>query len=113
MDMDRLVTRASKWMEGTGPQGDVVLTSRIRLARNIKGLPSPLIARGKASGIDSAGFQSGEQQIGNQNLRPHGTAATGHIVSLQKQILVEKHLISPALVEMDRPRAVILNPMNQ
>ncbi|MBC7325419.1 MAG: ATP--guanido phosphotransferase, partial [Moorella sp. (in: Bacteria)] len=33
--------RNSKWMEGSGPQADIVISSRIRLARNLKGIPFP------------------------------------------------------------------------
>ena len=32
---------ASKWMEGTGPEPEVVISSRVRLARNLKDLPFP------------------------------------------------------------------------
>jgi protein-arginine kinase len=30
-----------QWMEQAGPEGDVVLSSRIRLARNLNGVPFP------------------------------------------------------------------------
>ena len=33
--------RPAKWMEGTGPYSDIVISSRIRLARNIHDLPFP------------------------------------------------------------------------
>ena len=29
------------WMLGGGPEGDIILTSRIRLARNLEGVPFP------------------------------------------------------------------------
>ena len=33
--------RVPSWMEQAGPEGDVVLSSRIRLARNLSGVPFP------------------------------------------------------------------------
>ncbi|MGI6551989.1 MAG: protein arginine kinase [Bacillota bacterium] len=110
MDMDRLVTRASKWMEGTGPQGDVVLTSRIRLARNIKGLPFPhLLQEEKLRELIQQVFKAVSSKSVTKTFGPMELLQLDTLSPLQKQILVEKHLISPALAEMDRPRAVILN----
>ena len=40
----------SQWMKGAGPEQDVVIGSRIRLARNIRGIPFP----GAASHEDRA-----------------------------------------------------------
>ena len=37
MTIDELARRAGEWLSGTGPQSDVVISSRIRLARNIAG----------------------------------------------------------------------------
>jgi len=110
MDMDRLVTRASKWMEGTGPQGDVVLTSRIRLARNIKGLPFPhLLQEEKLRELIQQVCKAVSSKSVTKTFGPMELLQLDTLSPLQKQILVEKHLISPALAEMDRPRAVILN----
>ena len=32
---------SSKWTEGVGPNADIVISSRVRLARNIKNVPFP------------------------------------------------------------------------
>ena len=32
---------ANKWYEQAGEQGDIVLSTRIRLARNVEGIPFP------------------------------------------------------------------------
>ena len=34
----------SQWMKGTGPEDDIVIGSRIRLARNISKIPFPAAA---------------------------------------------------------------------
>ena len=43
MDMRDVSQALSAWMRGSGPEGDIVLGSRIRLARNLKGIPFPAL----------------------------------------------------------------------
>ncbi|NQT89715.1 MAG: protein arginine kinase [Candidatus Omnitrophica bacterium] len=38
MKIDDLIKETSEWLKGTGPDSDIVISSRIRLARNIGGL---------------------------------------------------------------------------
>lgn len=43
MSLDRIMNEAiSPWMKGDGPDSDIVLSSRIRLARNFKNINSLL-----------------------------------------------------------------------
>ena len=37
MKLNDLINQTSEWLKGTGPDSDIVISSRIRLARNIKG----------------------------------------------------------------------------
>jgi len=39
--IDILLNKGSEWMGGTGPDAEIVLTSRVRIARNISGIPFP------------------------------------------------------------------------
>jgi len=36
---DELVARPARWLSGQGPHADLVLSSRIRLARNLRSVP--------------------------------------------------------------------------
>ncbi|MEW5919944.1 MAG: protein arginine kinase [Bacillota bacterium] len=84
----------SKWMEGSGPEAEIVISSRIRLARNINGFPFPPLAsdeqRQKVLSIAQKVLEeqkehfSDMQMININNLSP-----------VYRQVLVEKHLISP------------------
>lgn len=38
-DPQDLATRTGSWLQGNGPEADVVISSRVRLARNLSGLP--------------------------------------------------------------------------
>ena len=39
MNFDELARSPGEWLRGTGPESDVVVSSRIRLARNIVNFP--------------------------------------------------------------------------
>ena len=45
MKFASLLKQPADWMEVTGPHGDIVITSRVRLARNVDGVPFPGWAR--------------------------------------------------------------------
>ncbi|MGI9861428.1 protein arginine kinase [Moorella naiadis] len=99
----------SKWMEGSGPQADIVISSRIRLARNLKGVPFPNLMKAE----EQARVVS---QVGRAIHSPMVIQAVGELKLqvlrelplLERQILVEKHLISPDLAEAGGERAVVL-----
>ncbi len=88
----------SGWMDGTGPSSDIVISSRIRLARNIEGLPLPHVLDAERA---QAVIEKVERAVDDVNKRGN----LGHlkmylykdISALERQILVEKHLVSPAL----------------
>jgi len=100
---------SSKWMEGSGPQADIVISSRIRLARNLKGVPFPNLMKGEqqarvVSQVSRAIHSPGIiQAVGELKLQP-----LRELPQLERQILVEKHLISPDLAEAGGERAVVL-----
>ncbi len=100
LSLERFINQAvSSWMSAEGPDSDIVLSSRIRLARNIKQVNFPTIfshdeakrvidiikARMERSTFDTYGDFSLLQM---DDLQP-----------LQKRVLMEKHLISPHLAE--------------
>ncbi|MDP2873120.1 MAG: protein arginine kinase [Bacillota bacterium] len=100
----------SHWMEGDGPESDVVISSRVRLARNVTGIPFPhLMDDGQAERIISMVSQA---LAGGPADEP-GPTADLHLVrlsdlgSLQRAVLVEKHLISPLHAAGARGAAVI------
>jgi protein arginine kinase len=41
MNLGDLADRVCEWLDGSGPQAEIVLSSRIRLARNVAGVPFP------------------------------------------------------------------------
>lgn len=98
----------SKWMEAGGPEADVVISSRIRLARNLVGLAFPHLMEESAA---EQVFRSTSKVVGALNsgkgpqfeLIPMNT-----LTPLERLVLVEKHLISPQHAEADGRQAVVL-----
>lgn len=97
------------WMEQAGPEGDIVLSSRIRLARNLSGIPFP-------------GQAADEQlkQIGNRvsfSVQDLAAADPRHrfemldmsaLTEQERRILVEKHLTSLKHVHDPSNRMLII-----
>jgi protein arginine kinase len=100
MSLDRFINQAvSSWMSAEGPDSDIVLSSRIRLARNINEVPFPtLFSSNEAStvikAIEEMTHSGSFTRLGNFAL-----LKMEELQPLQKRVLMEKHLISPHLVE--------------
>jgi protein arginine kinase len=99
----------SGWMAGGGPDGDVLVSSRVRVARNLKGYAFPHLLE----------LEKAEQVIYGVQLALEGQEVKGKIGELEitrmselspveRQILVEKHLISPNLLTEFQKKALAL-----
>jgi protein arginine kinase len=97
-----------EWLSGRGPDADIVISSRVRLARNVRGhrflIQAPEEERGELEqelrGI-LARVDFGEEMV----YIPLQT--TG---AIEAEVLVERHLISRELARADGPRAVCCSP---
>ncbi|MGM0847132.1 MAG: protein arginine kinase [Bacillota bacterium] len=109
MTIEKFLSQASSsWMSEEGPNSDVVLSTRIRLARNLSEYLFPtLFSSEEANKIlekvqESFGEESGE----------HGNLEFLRMTDmqpLQKRVLMEKHLISPNLTDESSYGAVALS----
>lgn len=99
----------SKWLDASGPENDVIVSSRVRLARNIIGYPFPhLLGHENAEKILYA-VQTAIQQEGlRESIGKLELCRMTELSPTERQILVEKHLISPDLLEQPEKRGVVL-----
>lgn len=99
----------SKWYAKTGPEGDVVLSSRVRLARNLRDFPFPAKASLedkfkvreiiKKSILDSNSYIASEfNYIELENL-----------TQTQAVSMVERHLVSPDFIADMKDKALLIN----
>ncbi len=99
----------AKWIDGEGPQNDIIISSRIRLARNFQEFPFPMALTAEKS---KEVIKKASDSIlkGNTILKNDlKFIEMGEISNSDKQVLVEKHLISPALIEKPDKSAVMIN----
>ncbi|ACT04322.1 ATP:guanido phosphotransferase [Paenibacillus sp. JDR-2] len=99
----------SDWMKGVGPDSDIVISSRVRIARNMRQYPFPMLATNQQS-LEVMNQLTAIGQSGK--LDPVGhfeTIILSELSELERRVLVEKHLISPNLANESRGGAVILS----
>lgn len=103
-----LEAHLSGWLKQTGPEPDVVISSRVRLARNLCDLPFPRFAKPETLNEVLqlvARATSADPKPGRLNFLP-----LAKVPPLERAALVERHLISPALAEEGEGKAVVLSP---
>ncbi len=106
MNLDELTQTSGEWLRGTGPESDIVMCSRIRLARNLNDFP--FINRASRS-------EKGEIET---HIRTAIAAVSDNLAYLELnqrskldlQFLVERQLISREHASADYPRGVAIGP---
>ncbi|WP_256762310.1 protein arginine kinase [Cohnella sp. WQ 127256] len=100
----------SQWMKGEGPDSEVVISSRVRIARNIRNLPFPMMADPSQSLMVMEQLLSVAESGRLDGLGKIEQIRLTELTELEKLVLVEKHLISPNLANESRNGALILSP---
>jgi protein arginine kinase len=90
--LDDLLNHTSEWLKGTGPHSDIVISSRIRLARNLDKFAFPHWANKKQS---EEALKTIEEVIPRVDYLKRTTVfRLAELDSIDKQFLVERHLMS-------------------
>jgi len=109
-----LAEKRVSWLEDAAPRRDVVLSSRVRLARNLEGRPFPHAAgiaaaadvlqsvTDAAAVLDDAPPETGEDAV------PGAVWNLEDLTAWERRILQERSLASPRLVSGVGPRGVKL-----
>jgi protein arginine kinase len=107
MRLADLTTRAGEWLRGAGPMRDVVISSRVRLARNIAGMPFLSRCSGEQQRELAARLRDEilSAQVAGEVFYVDVSAAG----ELDRQLLVERHLISRHLAEAATCRGVAIS----
>jgi protein arginine kinase len=97
---------ASPWLDGRGMHADSVVSSRVRLARSIGGLP--FAHRAKPEQLRQALDLSRKALEGSDTLKTADFMIMSDLGELDRQFLVERHLISQEHAEKSPARAVMV-----
>jgi protein arginine kinase len=107
MNLDDLTRTSGEWLRGTGPESDIVMCSRIRLARNLNDFP--FINR--ASRLERTEIES---VVAGSLIRVTDADLSfldvNNLSKLDRLFLVERQLISRELDNAEGPRGVAIAP---
>jgi protein arginine kinase len=107
MKINDLLNHSSEWLKGTGPNSDIVISSRIRLARNLSKLPFPHWANKKESEQVCDAVVEAAGKVGF--LKQTTVFKLADLDSVDKQFLVERHLMSHDHAQKTDSKAVIID----
>ncbi len=108
MTLDELIGQSGEWLKGSGPESDIVISSRVRLARNLARFPFLT----KAGDAERAEIHEAVRKA----LDKIGLGDNGHLYvelettnEMTNRFLLERHLISRELANGSGDRGVLFN----
>ena len=107
MTIDGMLSQLSQWLQGEGPENDIVISSRIRLARNLSGFP--FLSR--ATELDRRTIRDSVRDTAMRVFEKNSYYFIDmeSLESLDREYLLERQLVSRELVETDGARAAIVD----
>lgn len=107
MKLDDFIHNTGQWLKGTGAFSNIVMSSRIRLARNLSALPFPNKARKKElNEILSITRNAAE---GVDYLKKSVFFKINELDNVDKQFLIERHLMSHEHASNPEGKALIVS----
>ena len=91
------------WLEHAGPQGDVVVASRVRLARNVSGIPFPHVMTGEAC----QGLCDKTEECIKDLFTDGYVLDPAELTPSEGEFLIERSLASRDLLEEERPTRIL------
>lgn len=105
INLKRFVDTSAEWLNNTGIHSNVVISTRVRLARNIEGIPFTHCA--KESQLEEVILEVKEAVKNNPYLTNAIIIELDEVNELIKHFLVERHLISYELAQSKKGVVVI------
>ncbi len=91
-ELDDLIKQPSEWLRGAGPVSDIVMSSRLRLARNLEKYPFATRATKASQAAVLSIVKEGVRQ--SPTLKRPLIFEMGELDEVDRQFLVERHLVS-------------------
>jgi len=107
LELNDLTRNPGQWLLGSGPESDIVISSRIRLARNLADFPFV----GQASAADREHIEETLKNgvAGIEDASRLLYIEVENLAGVDRQFLVERHLISREHAESEGARAVAID----
>src|SRR5439155_4111136 len=100
IDLSLLPDGGIGWLDASGPKGSIVLSTRIRLARNLEGYV--FSQRAKDSDRTAVLTRVEEASAASDLLKGAATIRLDRLERIERQLLHERHLVSKELAGLDR-----------
>ena len=107
MELNDLISKTGQWLKGTGDHGDIVMSSRIRLARNLSKKPFPNKARKKDLQDILAIVQVAVKDI--PFFKKTILLKMTELDNVDKQFLIERHLMSHEHANNPEGKALVVS----
>lgn len=107
MKLSPIITTKGEWLPGSGPDSDIVVSSRVRLARNLDNNPFPDWAKKPTRILLMEEIKSAVETLPEMNTC--FSEKLEDLSALEKQLLVERHLISCEHAAKSSGSAVVMN----
>ncbi len=104
MEIKDLSDKTGEWLRGTGKESDIVISSRIRLARNVTGFP--FLLRANIRQRKEVESLLKETIIKSDITKELSYVNLNTVTTIDKLFLVERHLISKEHADGDGERGV-------
>jgi len=108
MKIDELLNKTSEWLKATGPNSDIVISTRIRLARNIEKIPFTHWANKKQK--EQILLLAKEAVDKSDLLKEAMYLKMSDLSELDRQFLIERHLMSPEHAYDPDYKALVIEP---
>ena len=106
--LDGMLAQPGPWLDGSGSKSEIVLSTRVRLARNLR--REPFTHRAREDQLRGV-LQRVERAAAAAPSLAGGAFLPMHeLAPLERRFLVERHLVSQELSEVARPRGLFVAP---
>lgn len=107
MQLNDLLNHSSEWLKGTGPHSDIIMSSRVRLARNLQGRFFPHWANKQQAEETMAIIKQAVERV--DYLKKSTFFKLSELDSVDKQFLVERHLMSREHASKPDSKAIVID----
>ncbi len=106
VNLNALLQQTPKWLNSTGKNSDIVISSRVRLARNISGFSFPNRASDHVLNQVLEIIEDCYDKF--DDLKDAMFIYINDLEELDRQFLMERRLISPQVIKLDSPCGLII-----
>src|SRR5256712_1075668 len=107
MKFSNTLSTAGEWLRGEGPHHQIVISSRVRLARNLRQRPFPGWAKKAERSSILELIRSHVEAL--PEMQESFSESLQDLSALDRQVLVERHLVSREHVDKGAGRQVVVN----